>query len=283
MLKDDPLRGLIEELTPAQQQELGDLEEVSRHLRAYRVPDPTPGEHAALVTSLKGALSRPGPERFGIQGWVRLFFAQARLFEVEFWYACGGIWLFTLVSGLFVGNAGLSLFTLLVSPLLAMAGVFYVFHHDSNSLSLLEAASPVGPLALFFCRSALVLGINLVTLPLLLVPGQVLFPQLEFWRVVVLWLGAVVGLFGLATYTTVRWNGLIGTVLPLALWGLLVGASGQQAIIGAEKWAVTPEWLLLTATGSTGLLWGALLAIALGAWLFFQAGRRVQRDPSAWA
>ena len=283
MIKDDTSGFLVDGLDANQQKELGDLNAVEKQLASWQIPEPTDAEKSALVKKLTAQLPATDNPRFGVKGWVRLTLAQARLFEVEFWYACGAMLLFTLVSGIMVGSGALSLFTLIVSPLVAMAGVLYAFNHGSSSLSALEAASPVSSRALFFCRSALILGTNLVALPLLLIPGQLLFPQLVFWRVVVIWLGALVGLFGLATYTTVRWNGLMGTVVPLGIWGLLVGTSWQRAIAVAGRWSVAPQWIMNAVSVSDGLLMGALLALICGGLLLFQAAAWVRKDSNSWA
>lgn len=287
MEKNDPAGFLVEGLDASQQKELGDLKAVTKQLSAWQVPEPTLEERAALVKSLGKQMPetdafQTGPH-FDIGGWVSLIFAQASLFEREFWYACGAMMLITLIGGALAGNAVLSLFTLIVSPLLAMAGVLYVFNHNSSSLSALEAASPVGPYALFFCRSALILGTNLAALPLLLIPGQMLFPQLAFWRVVVIWLGALVGLFGLATYTTVRWNGVMGTVIPLGIWGLLVGTSWQKAVAVTGRWSSGPEWIMNTISVSNGPLIGALLALICGGWLLIEAGKWIKKRNPSWA
>jgi hypothetical protein len=283
MATNDPSHFLLEGLDASQREELGDLEAVTKRLASMQITEPTQAEQSALMNSLKANLIQTGGSRFGIKAWLRLALAQARLFEVEFWYACAGMMLFTLLTGALVGNGALSLFTLMVSPLVAMVGVFYIFHRDTSSLSVLEAASPVGPQALFFCRSALILGINLAALPLLLIPGQMLFPQLAFWRVVVIGLGALVGLFGLATYTTLRWNGLMGIVLPLGIWGLLVSAGWQRAIENTGGWNLAPEWIMNSISASDGLLVGALLMLICGGWLLFQASYWVKKDIHSWA
>ena len=283
MATNDPSHFLLEGLDASRREELGDLDAMTKRLASMQVPEPTQEERSTLMKSLAANLIQTGRSRFGIKGWLRLILAQARLFEVEFWYACAAMMLFTLVTGALVGNGALSLFTLMVSPLVAMTGVLYIFHRDSSSLSALEAASPVGAYALFFCRSALILGINLAALPLLLIPGQMLFPQLAFWRVVVIGLGALVGLFGLATYTTVRWNGLMGTVIPLGIWGLLVGASWQSAVANSGNWSLATEWMVNTISVSNALLIEALLALLCGGWLLFQAARWVKKDIRSWA
>ncbi|MFZ3151166.1 MAG: hypothetical protein WA116_05710 [Anaerolineaceae bacterium] len=287
MIKNDPSCFLVEGLDADQQKDLGDLKAVTDQLAAWQVPEPTAEEQSVLVKSLVRQIpqnynSQTKPD-FSVRGWVRLVFSQAQLYEVEFWYACGAILLITLAGGALVGKAALSLFTLVVSPLLAIAGVAYVFNHNSSSLSALEAASPVGPYALFFCRSALILGTSLAALPVLLIPGQLLYPQMAFWRVVVIWLGTLVGLFGLATYTTVRWNGVMGTVIPLGIWGLLVGASWQRAVSVAGAWTLVPEWIMHAVSTSDGLVVGALLALILGSLLFFQAARWVKQGSILWA
>ena len=283
MATNDPSHFLLEGLDASRREELGDLDAMTKRLASMQVPEPTQEEQSTLMRSLAANLIQTGRSRFGIKGWLRLILAQARLFEVEFWYACAAMMLFTLVAGVLVGNGALSLFTLMVSPLVAMTGVLYIFHRDSSSLSALEAASPVGAYALFFCRSALILGINLAALPLLLIPGQMLIPQLAFWRVVVIGLGALVGLFGLATYTTVRWNGLMGTVIPLGIWGLLVGASWQSAVANSGNWSLATEWMVNTISVSNALLIEALLALLCGGWLLFQAARWVKKDIRSWA
>ena len=87
--------------------------------------------------------------------------------------------LFTLLGGVLIGNGCLALFTWMGSPLIAMAGVLYVYHRESSSLAALEAASPVGRLALFYCRSALILGMNLIALPLAVTARTVAFSAID--------------------------------------------------------------------------------------------------------
>lgn len=283
MAKNDPDGFVAESLDADQQKELGSLEAVTQHLAAWQVPEPTPEERSALVKFLSTRLLQTNSSHSGMKGWLHLIFAQVRLFEAEFWYACAAMLLFTLVSGTLVGNGALTLFTLMISPLTAMVGVLYVFHRDSSTLSLLEAASPVSPQVLFLCRATLILGINLAALLLLLIPGQILFPQLAFWRVALIGLGALVGLFGLATYTTVRWNGLMGTAIPLGIWGLLVGSSWQRAIFTTGKLSLATEWMTNMISASNGLLVEALLAFLCGGWLLFQTARWIKKENLSWA
>lgn len=276
MTKLDPSETLQEGFDAQQKLALGDLHDVAEHLAAWQAPEPTAQERSALIQALVPQLPPSPAPVLGIQGWLRLFLAQVRLFEVEFWYACGIMLVFIVIGGLLAGGAGLTLFTLMGSPLIAICGVMYVYHRESSSLAALEAVSPVGRWALFSCRSALILGMNFVALPLLLIPGEILFPQIAFWRVVVIWLGVLVGLFGLATWCTMRWNGLIGSILPLGIWGVLVAVSWQDAMAYTSNIMKASDWLIKAIANSNGLLVGALLAVVLGGWLLFRAGNSLQ-------
>jgi hypothetical protein len=281
-----PVNRLTDGLDDAERAELGALESVAEQLSAWQAPEPTAAEQAALLARLKlelPDLAAPAPRQTGARAWLGLLAAQIQLFEPEFWYACAALLFCTLAGGLLGGAGALSVLTLLVSPLVAAGGVLYAFRSESASLQDLEAASRVGPRALFFCRSGLILAMNLAALPLLLLPGQLLLPELSFWRVVVVWLGLLVGLYGLAVYTSVRWNGRMGVLLPLTVWGLLVLVGWQQSQRFAPGNQVTFAWLAGVVSSSNALLIGMLVSAALGLLLYGLAARSFRGVETQWA
>ncbi len=273
---------LGDELDSEQQAELGDLEEVARRLAAAQVPLPTAQEQAALVARLTPYLPRPEQRHQNWRAWYELARGQATLFEAEFWYACAGLGALILIGGLVVGSGALALFTLVFSPLVAAAGVVYAFRTESRALAALEMVSPISPLELFLTRLGLVLGANLVAVPLLLIPASLLFPELAFWRLVVLWLSALVGLCGLAVYLSLRWNGMAGVVIPLSIWGALVLAGWVQATEHAKGLDAALAWVLQMLAGSNAVLAAALLIGLAGSVLLYQSARWVQTS-RRWA
>jgi hypothetical protein len=283
MLKDERSQLLFEGWDADEQNELGNLDELAGQLSAWQIPEPTDGERRAFTERLAAQLSPRIQVRSGWRAWKDLMLAQIKLFAPEFWYACAGMLVFTLIGGLVIGKGALSLFTVIVSPLVATAGVLYAFRSDSISLTRLEMASPIGPLTLFFCRSGLILAVNLAAIPLLLVPGQLLFPELVFWRVILIWLGALIGIYGLAIYTSIRWNGILKIVLPLGVWGILVAGVWQQAIYAAGENGVAFNWLVSAISTSNFVLAGAVIAFLVGCVLFFQAVYWVERNQRQWA
>jgi hypothetical protein len=280
--RDDLMKNINNELDVDQQVELGDLSDVEAALMDWQVPEPTESERIRMTARLRAETRSGYAAGNGWKPWFHLFRAQARLFESEFYYACGGLLLALLVGGLWFGVQMLSFFTLVISPLVAMAGVLYVFHHESEGLAQLEAVSPVGPLGLFLCRSTLILGTNLLFFSLVFLTVDLMWPGFSYLRIVAIWLGVLVGLFGLAVYTSVRWNGLLSIALPLGVWGVLLGVSWQKAMSYTGGWDKGVVWLLNNANGQ-GIMWVSCIMGLLGVIFFVQAAKVATRGSGQWA
>jgi hypothetical protein len=133
--------------------------------------------------------------------------------------------------------------TLLASPLLAAIGVMYAFTNDSQAVNLLENISPIGPRTLFFIRSMLILAVNLFALPVILIPAQLIFPQMGFGRIIIEWLGVLMGIYGLAVYSSVRWQGAGGWLIPLGAWGLVIILAFQKSLLAGSPYCYRTDAL----------------------------------------
>jgi hypothetical protein len=283
MLQNDKAEWLSEGLDPEEKEELGNLERAASRLSAWQVPVPTDAERSAFINGLASRLPAYKQTHPRAHPWLDMVLSQVGLFAPEFWYACGAILFITLAGGIWVGKGALSLFTIIMTPLLVTAGVLYAFRSDSTALTRLELASPIDPFALFFCRSGLILAVNLLIIPLLLLPGEILFPELVFWRVLVIWLGALMGTYGLAIYTSLRWNGILKIVLPLGVWGLLVIGTWQYAVAAAGTTTLPMDWLIHAVSTSNMMVVAAGLVFAAGTFLFVQSIFWIRKGNRRWA
>lgn len=144
-------------LTPAQQEKLGDLTEVTQQLAHYDAPEPEAADHARLLAALDSALapataSQPvdttAPPSQGIQAWLRLAWSQAALIEAPFWWASGIVFMIGLAL-IMLGRDGILAMTLVfLAPVLSATGVAYAFRPETRTLWELERLTPVRPLAL---------------------------------------------------------------------------------------------------------------------------------------
>jgi hypothetical protein len=275
-------QSLLDDFDDDQRRQLGDLSGVVDALSAWQAPESTAAEQRNMVSRLTAQAAPCRPTQPVWRVWMELVFAQSRLFEPEFIYTCVGILAALLCGSLWVGLRSLPIFVVFVSPLLAVAGVLYIFHHESDALTALESVSPVGPLGLLFIRSALVLGVNLFVFLVLIITVGAFIPGISLWRLLTIWLGILTGLFGLAVYTSTRWNGLLGVVLPFGIWGALLVAVSQHAVQQAGRWSRVLDWCLVWLNASDGLLLAALAGWGLGIGFFIQAARYTRTRNPRW-
>jgi len=276
-------RRLTEGLDEAQRQELGDLRKLALFLDSDALPNIEAQQRirllARLMPYLPGSVATRSP---GLKTWLRLAQSQLVLFETSFWLAG----LFVLLVGLFIiildGRELLPLALLLLSPLLAAAGVAYAFRPETRTLGELERLTATGPLELLYTRLALVLGFNLLVALGLLTLIWLEGPQVALWRMTLTWLGPLLTLTGLALYATIRWGVLIGTILPLGLWGSSVMLGLREALLYTTDGITVSAWLLSRISSSMPILIGATLAAILGLGLFFIAGKAVSGERPLW-
>lgn len=284
---------LTDGLSAKQVAELGDLRPLAERLAGYVAPQPDAAATERLLAHLRPLLAGQGaaaaqptqePSPGGAGYWLRLAWAQTSLFEPAFWWASLLVVALGLLVGLAAGGGALALLFALGSPLLAAAGVAYAFRPAARSAWELELACPVRPLELLYARLGLVLAFNLALALALLVAAALQEPRLVLWRLLVAWLGAMVGLAGLALYSTVRWGAVAGAAVPLVLWAAALGtawrwAGGDAAPSGQALLDRLLPWL----TGSNGALLAAVAALAAGAALLYRAGRLAAGEALQWS
>ena len=276
--------GLTEGLDPAQQTELGDLSRLEARLRTLQVSDPTPEEHAALVTRLTATLAaaEPLPER-SLQPalWLQIARAQIRLLGMPFWMASG----FILVLGVSLGLVGdgslLAILFVLCAPVLAAVGVAYVFRPETRSLRELEDISPIGSLELLYVRLGVILAFNILLCLAILAAIALHAPQsVVVWRLLLAWLGPMLALTGTALYASLRLGSPAGVAVPLGLWGLLMFLGWRMAAFQRE--ALPGEWLLAQISHSDLILLGSLVALLAGLVLVQQASQYLRQETAGW-
>jgi hypothetical protein len=265
--------------TPARNTDQQKIDEISENFAplfsAWNIPEPGPNQQATLVKALTAELPREH-QRKRIQ-WLPLIRSQLSLFGMPFWWACAGVLAAIFLLSLIEGGRAVMMITLLASPLLAAIGVIYAFTNDSQAVTLLENISPIGPRTLFFIRSMLILAVNLFALPVILIPAQLIFPQMGFGRIIIEWLGVLMGIYGLAVYSSVRWQGAGGWLIPLGAWGLVIILAFQKSLLAGSPYLLTG--LTLWAVQSNGALLTGLLMLVSGILFYAQAYRLVQNRP----
>ena len=272
-----------EDLTPEQQAELGNFSrQVGPYLDQYETPEvDTP----ALMTALRAHLPAVDTASnvplvadspfVGVRGWLKLARMQLGLVSSSTW----GASLLLIALGLlilFAGRDMAAVLFVLVSPLLAVVGVAYIFRPAARSLREMELLSPINPLELLYARLILLLALNAIPTVILLLLVWQQDSQIVLWRLLLVWFGPMMGMAGLALYATIRWNMLAGAVAPLALWVAFVA-------IGWREWVTAPApiWsgVMQTILLSDAVLLGAIFALLLGL-IFIWGSSHLVREQS---
>lgn len=283
-----------DDLTPEERAELGDVGPILEQMSRYVVPVPQAAETRKLLAHLRPLVAARAaaqvdrlpddpPAPSGLRHWVQLAWSQTTLLEPAFWWACVAVYATGVLLALVDPMQSGGILFALSSPVLAAAGVAYAFRPTAQSTWELEKTCPIQPLELLYARLGLVLGFNLLfTLGLL----GVLFlhqPGAFLWRLALVWFGPMLGLAGVALYTTIRWGVIVGSALPLGLWAALLSLSWQWAGEVAGNLAPgVPMRVLTTLVGSNGVLMGSVGALAVGLLLLHRAGHLSLGEAEPW-
>jgi len=280
----NPINKLVNGLDEDQRQSLGDLSRLAHFLETDKLPGPGKEESARLLEALEPYLpDATAPRTRPPANWLRLARSQFVLFEGSFWLSGALILLLGLLMAAVNGRELLPLAFVLLSPLLAAAGVAYAFRPETRTLGELERLTATRPVELLYTRLALVLAFNLLTSVLLLLLIWLEGSQVVLWRLVLVWLGPMLALTGLALFTTIRWGALVGTLLPLGLWGSLVLLGWREAFYHIAEGMTLTSWLLVEVSYSSPVLMGSLMASLVGMGLLILAGRSVTRGWQSWS
>ena len=162
-----------DDLTPQQRAELGDMNPLYERLSQYDVREPDDAQLLAALTPLVALrrLTEPEfvPERRGFREWLQLAGMQTELLGASFWWSTALLTLIGLLIGVGDGSGMATILLVLTSPLIAVAGVAYIFRPATRTLWELERLSRIHPLELLYARLALILVLNVALVLLLLV------------------------------------------------------------------------------------------------------------------
>jgi hypothetical protein len=280
----DPIDKLTDGLDETKRRELGDLKNLVELLESDAVSDPGKEEHARLLAALEPYLPVSTlPQPRGLGNWMRLALGQLVLFKSSFWLAGALLLLLGLFLTAIDGRVLLPLTFVLLSPLLAAAGVAYAFRPETRTLGELERLTSTGAAELLYTRLALVLAFNLLISFFLLLLIWLEGPQVVLWRLALAWLGPMLALTGLALYITIRWGSLVGAIIPLGLWGSLALLGWRDALLRATDGMTPAAWLLLEVSRSDPALIGSILACIVSLGLLVLAGRAVTGEGLSWS
>lgn len=261
-------------LDPEQQTELGDLRQLEAVLQTYETPEP---DTERLLVGLQPLMPQPGTPRPdpALKDWryrLRLAHMQLSLVDGTFWWVSVlllglGILLLIASGGIIAG------FFALISPLLAVAGTAYVFRPETRSLREFELLSAVKPPELLYTRLLLILVYNTGLALTLILLAWSQDTQLVLWRLLLIWFGPMVGLTGLALYALLRWNLLVGVMLPMSSWVLLLFVGWRDTVLQTRNLAISVEVLSQVVTQSDTFMLASILALVAGIILVWQSGR----------
>lgn len=269
------------DFTPEQRAELGDVQPLLQHLKQYDVPEP---DSARLLASLKPLLkerleSEIPPilelQRRGFRDWLRLAWAQTELLEAPFWWSSVLLSTLGVLLGLSYGSAFTILCLVFLSPLIAAAGVAYIFRPATRTIWELERLSLVQPFELLYARLALILMMNILVAVGLILAVWSQGAQIILWRLLLIWFGPMIGMTGIALFCSVRWATIAGMVAPMAIW-LGVNVLGWRDMVLHFNTMSMAE-LITQIDTSNVLLWTALTAFVVGLVCLYESGRWVAR------
>ncbi len=271
------------DLSPEQHETLGDVQPLMQRLAQYEVPEP---DSAVLLASLTPFLKKQQdtemlpvyePPHRGFYDWLRLAWAQTALLEAPFWWSSLLITLLGVLLGIGFGGTAAIICLMLVSPLIAVTGVAYLFRPATRTLWELQQLSQVQPLEFLYARLALILSLNLTLAAALLFVAWTQGLQIVLWRLVFIWFGPMIGLTGIALYASVRWNTLAGVITPIVTWGVFVFAGWREIVLNTVFVLPNAATFITFLGMSNTLFLLAIAALVMGLLLLYEAGRWVTR------
>jgi hypothetical protein len=269
------------DFTPEQREELGSIQPLLERLAQYDVPEP---DSAHLLANLKPLLKErlepeetlvvEQPNRRGFRDWLHLASAQMELLEAPFWWSSFLLSVVGLLLGLSYGTTVTILCLVFFSPLIAAAGVAYIFRPATRTIWELERLSHVQPLEMLYARLALILLMNIALALALLLVVWSQGVQMILWRLLLIWFGPMIGMTGIALFCSVRWNTMAGVLAPMAVWSGMIIFGWRETIFDNTP---TTAILISKIDTSNMLLFAAFAALIAGLVFLYESGRWVTR------
>lgn len=262
----DKLRAFLTEDAP---DEAPQLQPIIGKLREWQAPrgDSARKAHltAILVQEHRAAHAK---HRFDLREWwpVLLILSQLRVVETQIWtasalvMALGG--LVTLALDRTASREGLPF--ALFAPLIAAAGIAFLYEPENQSVMEIERGTPASMRLIWLARLTLVFVFNVVIGIAASIALSLVHPAISAWSLVMMWLAPMALLSALAFLISIyRGEPLGGVFVSLLLWVLQVI---KYLIPAGISWIDrVPNLLAVEAR-----LWtfaAALLLLALGLWM----------------
>lgn len=273
---------LVSDLDPQHQAELGDLTKVENHLKMFVAPEPTAESRERLLAALDAGRS-PSDNNFAVQKsdwfhrWIQLMHAQREIIDTPFWWACALVFLLGLALALIHPDQQTqpALFAMF-APIVASVGVANAFRPATKTMGELEKATPTPLLALFYARFSLVMVLNGIISLVLISVLWISEPQLVLWRLLIVWIGPMLALAGLALFATLQWGSLIGLLAPVFLWTGVVFLRFNLAHQAGNDFNSSLVLFSSQINGSDPLLISSFLALVFGIVLVTMAGHQAE-------
>ena len=251
-----------------QRTNLGDLDEIDVALSAYTTPEP---DSDALFAQLASYL--PADVAHDWRYWLKLARAQFSLVDGVFWWVSGLL----LALGILLIAAGggmLAAIYALTSPLLAAAGTAYIFRPEAHSLREFEILSAVRPLQLLYARLLLILTCNITLALTLILLAWTQDVQIVLWRLLLIWLGPLIGLTGLALFMSLWRGALAGVIVPMVIWAGLLFVGWRETVTQTVEKDFFLDAFAVAIGQSDALLLASLLILLAGILAIWAAGRQ---------
>lgn len=223
---------------------------------------PLPARLPDIEVVLARLPRRPSIRHASAWAWL-LLRAQARVVRGEIWVASALVMTLGLLVTLAI-QAALPL--ALVAPLVAAAGIAFLYGPAADPALEIELTTPASPRVVLLARLGLVFGFDLGLGLAASVVLALLLPAVSLWPLVLTWLAPMAFLSALAFLLTVLTaDSALGALVSLVLWATwhLLGIDGLSLL--ARR---LPD---LLSAPARPWLWA--LALLLGGIAFWLAGR----------
>lgn len=256
---------------------------VEQRLAGFAAPEPSAAATDALIASLRPAVRANRQEALGealravaavddddrdavMVSWIRLALAQVSLLRPPFWIAT----LLVTLLGVAVQYSLEAPAFVIFAPALAALGVAYAFRPALTGTWEMEFACPIRPFEWLMVRFGVVVAYDLALLGLATPAFGGGSGGVIAWRLILLWLGPLLFLCGVALQASLRWGAMAGTMLPLLCWGGLLAVA--TALIPGLS--VGQPSLPLLTEGIAPALWAA--SLLAGTLMIAQAPRALR-------
>ncbi len=195
------------------------------------------------------------------------------LLEAPFWWSSALVTLMGIVLSVGVGGAEATLCLVVLSPLIAITGVAYLFRPATRSLWEFEQLSQIQPLEFLYTRLALILALTGMIATILLLVIWTEGVQIVLWRLLLIWFGPMMGVVGIALFCAVRWNHFAGVIAPMLLWGLLILVGWRDTVLATDINFPNASTIIAHLNLSNTIPLLAVTALMAGVFLIYESGR----------